>query len=84
MHILDLIPRFSTFLGAAGLIGLGLYQLSIGDLTSAFQSFMAGLAAFGVGHQMAETNLAVNQVKTLAMLPPSVTIQDGSGATQKS
>jgi len=37
-----------TYIAAAGLLGLALYQLSQGDTAAALQSFLAGLAAFGL------------------------------------
>lgn len=37
-----------TYLAAAGLAGLALYQLSVGSYEAAYQSFMAALAAFGL------------------------------------
>lgn len=41
--LLDLLPGYKTYLAGVGLIGLGLYQLSQGDIPSAIQSMTAGL-----------------------------------------
>jgi hypothetical protein len=45
---MDVLAGWKTYLAAAGLVGLALYQASTGDMTTAWQSLMAGLAAFGL------------------------------------
>jgi hypothetical protein len=46
--ILALLQGKKTYLAAAGLIGLALYQASQKDYPSAVQSLLGGLAAFGL------------------------------------
>lgn len=43
------LEGYKTKLAAAGLLGLALYQLSQGQYEQAAQSFLAGLAALGIG-----------------------------------
>ena len=45
---MDILPGWKTYLAAAGLFGLALYQFSQGDYASAWQSLMAATAAFGL------------------------------------
>ena len=45
---MDILPGWKTYLAAAGLFGLAVYQFSQGDLGAAWQSLMAALAAFGL------------------------------------
>ncbi len=45
---MDVLPGWKTYLAAAGLLGLALYQVTQNDFVNAFQSFMAALAAFGL------------------------------------
>lgn len=45
---MNFLAGYRTYIAAAGLLGLALYQLSQGDATTAFQSLMAALAAFGL------------------------------------
>lgn len=47
MNILD---GYKTYIAAAGLIGLAVYQASQGDLQSAIQSVIAAFGLFGVRH----------------------------------
>jgi hypothetical protein len=46
MNPLDYFAGYKSYIVGAGLIGLALYQLSTGDLSSAGQSLMAGLGLF--------------------------------------
>lgn len=39
---------YRTYIAAAGLVGLGLYQLSQGQLDAAVQSFAQALGLFGL------------------------------------
>jgi hypothetical protein len=43
-----------TYLAAAGLFGLALYQFSVGQVDPAVQSFLAALAALGLRHAVAK------------------------------
>lgn len=48
MNFLDFAKGFRTYIAAAGLLGLALYQFSEGQYEVAAQSFLAALAAFGL------------------------------------
>lgn len=48
MNLLDFAKGFRTYIAAAGLLGLALYQFSEGQYEVAAQSFLAALAAFGL------------------------------------
>jgi len=43
-----------TYLAAAGLFGLALYQVSVGQGDQAVQSLLAGLSALGLRHAIAK------------------------------
>jgi hypothetical protein len=43
-----MLNGYKTYLAAAGLIGLSVYQLSQGQVEQAIQNLLAGLAAFGL------------------------------------
>ena len=45
-----------TYLAVAGLLGLAVYQLSIGQPEPAVQSFLAALAAAGLRHAVAKSD----------------------------
>ncbi|MFZ9794200.1 MAG: hypothetical protein ACO3F3_17885 [Gemmataceae bacterium] len=45
---MDLLNGYKTYLAAAGLFGLALYQFSQGQVEQAIQSFLGGLAAVGL------------------------------------
>ena len=45
---MDILNGYKTYLAAVGLFGLALYQFSQGQVESAIQSFLGGLAAFGI------------------------------------
>lgn len=46
--MLDVLSGYKTYIAAAGLLGLAVYQLSQGDLNGALQNLLAALAAFGL------------------------------------
>lgn len=50
---MNIINGYKTYIAAAGLLGLALYQFSAGDIPSAIQSIMAALAAFGLRQAIA-------------------------------
>ena len=50
MEILKKLDGYKTYIAAAGLFGLSLFQVSQGQFETAIQSFMGGLAAIGVRH----------------------------------
>jgi len=45
---MNVLNGYKTYLAAAGLIGLAVYQLSQGQFELAAQNFLAGFAAFGL------------------------------------
>jgi len=45
---LEIFAGYRTYIAAAGLIGLGVFQFSTGDIAGGIQSFTAGLAALGI------------------------------------
>ena len=45
---MELLSGYKTYLAAAGLLGLALYQFSQGQVEAAIQSFLGALAAFGL------------------------------------
>lgn len=45
---MEMLNGYKTYLAAAGLLGLALYQFSQGSMDTALQSLMAALAAFGL------------------------------------
>lgn len=45
---MDIFPGWKTYIAAAGLFGLAVYQFSQGELGAAWQSLMAAIAAFGL------------------------------------
>jgi hypothetical protein len=53
------IKGLKTHLVAAGLLGLGIFQVSTGDYASALTSFMSAAAAFGL-------NVKAEQIKAAA------------------
>lgn len=48
MNPLDWLAGWKTYLAGAGLVGLAVYQLSLGQYEQAWQSLMAGLALLGL------------------------------------
>jgi hypothetical protein len=54
MAILNLLSGYKTYLSAAGLVGLAVYQISQGQIESGAQSFLGALAAAGLRHAIAK------------------------------
>ncbi len=52
-NVVDILSKYKTYIAAAGLAGLALYQASTGDYQHAMQSFLAALAAAGLRHETA-------------------------------
>lgn len=50
---MDILPGWKTYIAAAGLLGLALYQFSKGDMNTAWQTLMAAIAAFGLRQAIA-------------------------------
>lgn len=55
MNILNMVDGYKTYIAAAGLFGLSLYQLSAGQYDQASQTFFAALAAAGLRNAIAKT-----------------------------
>lgn len=58
MDLSKLLTGYKTYLAAAGLFGLGVYQISQGNMEVGIQSLLAGLAAFGIRTAVANANSA--------------------------
>lgn len=43
-----MLAGYKTYIAAAGLVGLALYQVSVGQIDTAIQTALAALAAFGL------------------------------------
>ncbi len=54
MNPLDILSGYKTYLAAAGLIGLAIYQASQGQFEPAVQSVLAALATLGMRHATAK------------------------------
>lgn len=52
--VLESISGYKTYIAAAGLAGLALYQISQGDIPGAYQSLMTALGAAGVRHAVSK------------------------------
>jgi hypothetical protein len=50
---LDILQGYKTYIAAVGLLALGVYQLTGGDLPTGIHSILAGLAAFGLRSALA-------------------------------
>ena len=48
------LDGYKTYLGGLGMIGLGVYQLSQGEIQAGLQSLAEGLAVIGIGHKIAK------------------------------
>lgn len=44
----NFLAGYKTYIGAAGLLGMAVYNLSQGDYANALQNFSLALAAFGL------------------------------------
>jgi hypothetical protein len=49
-----LLSGWKTYLAAAGLFGLAIYQVSVGQYEAAIQTAMAALATTGLRHAVAK------------------------------
>ncbi|MDX2035965.1 MAG: hypothetical protein SFX72_04890 [Isosphaeraceae bacterium] len=50
MALLQFVNGYKTYIAAVGLLGLAVYELSMGDVTKAAETFLAALAAAGLRH----------------------------------
>lgn len=56
MAIMNLVSGYETYIAALGLVGLAVYQVSLGQYDQAGQSFLAGLAAAGLRNAVAKSS----------------------------
>lgn len=56
MAILNLINGYKTYLAAAGLFGMAVYQFSLGQYDQATQTFLSALAAAGLRHAVSKVH----------------------------
>jgi hypothetical protein len=49
-----MLDGYKTYIAAAGLLGLAIYQASVGQIEAAIQSLLAALAAFGLRNAVAK------------------------------
>jgi hypothetical protein len=54
MAVLTLLSGYKTYIAAAGLAGLAVYQLSQGQFEPALQSVLGALTAVGLRHAVAK------------------------------
>jgi hypothetical protein len=54
MSILNALSGYKTYLAAAGLVGLAVFQVSTGQYEQAVQSALAALTAVGLRHAIAK------------------------------
>jgi hypothetical protein len=54
MAVLNLLSGYKTYLAAAGLVGLGVYQISQGQFETGAQSLLGALTAAGLRHAIAK------------------------------
>ena len=52
--MLTFLSGFKTYIAGFGLIGLGIYQCTQGDLNAGLKSVSEGLAVIGLGHKLAK------------------------------
>jgi hypothetical protein len=54
MAILNVLSGYKTYVAAAGLVGLAVYQFSQGQVETGVQSVLAALTAAGLRHAVAK------------------------------
>ena len=54
MALLDLMNGYKTYIAAAGLLGMALYQFSLRQYDQATQTFLSALAAAGLRHAVSK------------------------------
>ena len=54
MAILNVLSGYKTYVAAAGLVGLAVYQFSQGQVETGVQSVLAALTAVGLRHAVAK------------------------------
>jgi hypothetical protein len=56
MSLIKMVDGYKTYIAAAGLFGLSLYQVSRNQYDQAAQTFLAALAAAGLRSAIAKSN----------------------------
>jgi hypothetical protein len=56
MAILNLINGYKTYIAAIGLVGLAVYQFSLGQFENGYQSILAAMTAAGLRHAIAKVS----------------------------
>ena len=56
MSLMKIVEGYKTYIAAAGLLGLSLYQVSLNHYDQAAQTFLAALAAAGLRNAIAKSN----------------------------
>ncbi len=56
--LVDKVSGWKTYIAAVGLLGLTVYQLSVGQFDMAGQTFLASLATVGLRHAVAKNDPA--------------------------
>lgn len=59
MTLLNMLAGYKTYLSAIGLVGLGIYQLSTGDIPTGIQSILGAAAAASLKNAIATTAVVV-------------------------
>lgn len=52
-----MLNGWKTYIAAVGLLGLAIYNFSMGDYTTGMTNLMAALAAFGIRNAMARSGM---------------------------
>lgn len=60
--ILALLAGYKTYIAAIGLVGLAVYNLSVGDFPSATNNFLLALAAIGLRHAVTVQTETVKEI----------------------
>lgn len=63
MNFVDILSGAKSYIAAAGMAGLALYQLTQGQFDLGLQSLLAALAVLGVRHAIAKQDAVVEEVK---------------------
>lgn len=75
MNPLNTINGYKTYIAGVGMIALAIYQATQGQWEIAIQSFMAGLAAFGVRHAIYKATTPLMIVLSLLLFSGQVSAQ---------
>jgi hypothetical protein len=53
-NLTNLLSGYKTYIAAAGLVGLSVYQFSQDQFATAFQTFLTAMTALGLRHAVAK------------------------------